>query len=129
MDEKIGWGLFLGRLVLGVIMVAHGCQKLGHMEDAVQLFHRMGQPAWLAYVTAIIETGGGLLLVVGLFVVPAAMLLGLTMIGAIVLVHLPQGLIGGFEFPLALLGISMILAMTGSDKLSLAEIFKNRKET
>ncbi|KGP91775.1 oxidoreductase [Pontibacillus chungwhensis BH030062] len=126
MDKKIGWGLFLGRVILGVIMVAHGFQKLGHMDNTVQMFSKLGQPEWLAYVTAVIEAGGGLFLLVGLFVVPSAILLGLTMVGAIILVKLPAGLIGGIEFPLALLGLSIILAMAGSDKLSISHLLNNK---
>ncbi|WP_345239326.1 DoxX family protein [Pontibacillus salipaludis] len=126
MDKKIGWVLFVGRVILGVIMMAHGFQKLGHMENTVQMFSKLGQPEWLAYVTAVIEAVGGLSLLVGLFVVPSAILLGLTMVGAIVLVKLPAGLIGGFEFPLALLGLSIILAVTGSDKLSVSHLINNK---
>lgn len=88
---------------------------------------KIGQPAWLAYFTAIVEAAGGAALILGVFVVPSAIILGLTMLGAIVLAKLQMGLIGGFEFPLSLLGLSIILAVTGSRKFSIAEIITNEK--
>ena len=127
MKARVEWGLLGGRIILGIIMLAHGIQKLGGMENTIAMFEKIGQPAWLAYATAIIEAVGGAFLIAGVFVIPSAIILGLTMIAAILLAKLQTGLIGGFEFPLSLLGLSMILAVTGSRKLSLSEIMVNNK--
>ena len=121
------WGLLGGRIVLSVIMLAHGIQKFGAIGDTIAMFDKIGQPAWIAYATALIEGVGGLFLLLGIFVVPSAILLGLTMVGAIVMVKLPMGLIGGFEFPLSLLGLSFILAMTGSRKFAISELISKNK--
>ncbi|GEN52617.1 DoxX family protein [Halobacillus faecis] len=126
MDKKMEWGLLGGRIVLGVIMLAHGIQKFGAIGDTIAMFESIGQPAWLAYTTALIEGVGGLFLLLGIFVVPSAVLLGLTMVGAIVMVKLQMGLIGGFEFPLSLLGLSIILAMTGSRKYAISELISKK---
>lgn len=114
-------------MILGVIMLAHGIQKLAGIENTIALFEKIGQPAWLAYVTAIVEAVGGAALILGIFVVPSAIALGLTMVGAIVLAKLQMGLIGGFEFPLSLLGLSIILAVTGSRKLALSRVVASEK--
>lgn len=127
MDKKMEWGLLGGRIVLSVIMLAHGIQKFGAIGDTIAMFDKIGQPAWIAYATALIEGVGGLFLLLGIFVVPSAILLGLTMVGAIVMVKLPMGLIGGFEFPLSLLGLSFILAMTGSRKFAISELISKNK--
>ncbi|MGA9290450.1 MAG: DoxX family protein [Anaerobacillus sp.] len=121
MQARVEWGVLGGRLILGIIMLAHGIQKLGGMENTIAMFEKIGQPAWLAYTTAIIEAVGGAFLIAGILVIPSAILLGLTMIGAIVLAKLQAGLIDGYEFPLSLLGLALILAVTGSKKLSLSE--------
>ncbi len=120
------WGLLCGRMILGIIMLAHGIQKLGAMENTIAMFDKIGQPAALAYAAAIIEAIGGAFLITGIFVIPSAILLGLTMIGAIVLTKLQMGLIGGYEFPLSLLGISVILAFTGSRKFTISEIITKK---
>lgn len=115
-------------MTLGIIMLAHGIQKLSGIEGTVTMFEKIGQPAWLAYATAIIEAAGGAFLILGIFVVPSAILLGLTMIGAIVLVKFQMGLIGGYEFPLSLLGLSFILAFTGSKKFAISEVLLNKNK-
>ncbi len=125
--NRMEWGFLGGRVILGFIMLAHGIQKLGGIGNTIAMFEKIGQPAWLAYATAIIEAVGGAFLIAGIFVVPSAILLGLTMIGAIVLAKLPMGLIGGYEFPLSLFGLSLILAFTGSRKLALSEVISSEK--
>ncbi|SDJ53428.1 DoxX family protein [Salimicrobium halophilum] len=129
MNKKVEWGLLVGRVVLGVIMLAHGIQKAGAMDNTIAMFDKIGQPAWLAYITVLIEGVGGLFLILGMFVVPSAILLGLTMAGAIVMAKLPMGLIGGFEFPLSLLALSLILAATGSRKLALSEVITKSRSS
>lgn len=126
MKERMEWGLLCGRMILGIIMLAHGIQKLGAMENTIAMFDKIGQPAALAYAAAIIEAIGGAFLITGIFVIPSAILLGLTMIGAIVLAKLQMGLIGGYEFPLSLLGISVILAFTGSRKFAISEVITKK---
>ena len=64
----------------------------------------------------------GIALLIGLLTRPAALMLALTMLVAILTVHLPNGLFmdnGGYEFGLALLGISVALVFNGGGKLSL----------
>jgi len=67
------------------------------------------------------EFFGGLLLVTGLLVRPTALILALTMLVAIVTVHLENGLFmsnNGYEFGLALLAISVALVFRGAGSLS-----------
>lgn len=128
MKERMEWGLLCGRMILGIIMLAHGIQKLGAMENTIAMFDKIGQPAALAYTAAIIEAIGGAFLITGIFVIPSAIFLGLTMIGAIVLAKLQMGLIGGYEFPLSLLGISVILAFTGSRKFAISEVITKKSK-
>ena len=128
MKERMEWGLLGGRIILGLIMLAHGLQKLGAMEHTIAMFDKIGQPAVLAYTAAIVEAIGGAFLIAGLFVIPSAILLGLTMLGAIVLAKLQMGLIGGYEFPLSLLGLSLILAFTGSRKLAISEVINSKRK-
>lgn len=122
MENRTEWALLIGRIVLGTIMLAHGIQKLMAVEKTIGMFDQIGLPAFMAYLTIIIEGGAGLTLLLGVFVIPSAVLIGLTMLSAIILVKLKMGLIGGFEFPLALLGLAIILSLSGSRKLALSNI-------
>tara|TARA_B110000967_G_scaffold99186_1_gene101892 strand:+ start:49 stop:495 length:447 start_codon:yes stop_codon:yes gene_type:complete len=118
------------RVGAGVIFAAHGAQKLFGWFGGYGL---EGTGGWMASIG--IEPGvlmaalaggaeffGGLLLIVGLLVRPAAVVLAITMVVAIAAVHLQNGLFmsnNGYEFGLALLVISVGLAIRGAGSISL----------
>jgi len=123
------------RVGAGVIFAAHGAQKLFGWFGGYGL---EGTGGWMASIG--IEPGvlmaalaggaeffGGLLLIVGLLVRPAAVVLAITMIVAIVAVHLQNGLFmsnNGYEFGLALLVISVGLAFRGAGSISLDRLLQ-----
>lgn len=118
------------RLGAGVIFAAHGAQKLfgwfgGHgLEGTGGWMASIGlEPGVLmAALAGSAEFFGGLALILGLLVRPAAAVLALTMLVAIVTVHLPNGLFmadNGYEFGLALLVVSVALAVRGAGSASL----------
>ena len=75
------------------------------------------------------EFFGGLLLIVGLLVRPAALMLAITMVVAIVTVHLQNGLFmtnNGYEFGLALLAVSLGLVFRGAGSLSADRLLQTR---
>lgn len=118
------------RLAAGVIFSAHGAQKLFGWFGGYGL---QGTGDWMASIglepgmlMAALAGGaeffGGLLLLIGLLVRPAAFVLSITMLVAIVSVHLPNGLFmsnNGYEFALAMLAISVALVFRGAGSLSL----------
>jgi putative oxidoreductase len=123
-------GLLILRLVLGLLMAAHGAQKLfgwfrGHgLAGASGMFESLGfRPGRLfAVVAGASEIGSGLLMALGFLgpVGPALMLS--VMVVAAVSVHAPHGLFAesnGIEIPL-LYGIgAAALALTGPGHYSL----------
>lgn len=125
------------RLSAGVIFVAHGAQKLfgsfggGGLEGTAQWMASIGlEPGYLMALGAgSAEFFGGIALLIGLLTRPAAFVLALTMLVAIVTVHLPNGLFlsnNGYEFGLALLGITVALIVKGGGKLSLDRKLNNQ---
>ena len=68
------WGIALLRLVVGGILLTHGWPKIKNLQSTQQFFHGIGfHPGWLwGTVAAIVETVGGALLVLGVFVRPVA---------------------------------------------------------
>lgn len=125
-NKQMEMGLLIGRVILGVIMLAHGIQKFMNMEMVVGMFKdMMGLPGFLAYFTATVETVAGLALIIGLFVRVSAALLGLIMVGAMATVKIPMvgffgnGQMAGWEFDLALLGLSVVLTLSGSRMLAI----------
>lgn len=118
------------RLAAGVIFAAHGAQKLfgwfgGYgLEGTGQWMASIGlEPGYfMALMAGSAEFFGGLLLILGLLTRPAAAVLAIAMVVAIVAVHLPNGLFmsnNGYEFGLSLLAISVSLGFSGAGKFAL----------
>jgi putative oxidoreductase len=123
-------GLLLARVVVGLIMAAHGAQKAfgwfggyglagtgGFMET---LGFRPGR--FFAAAAAGTEIAGGLLLALGLLGPLGPALIVSVMIVAIATVHLPNGLFAqnnGFELPLVYAVIAAAIALIGNGSYSL----------
>jgi putative oxidoreductase len=135
LDRFQSFGALVMRLVLGAIVVVHGYGKIiprGALYNFTQTVAHLGLPAWLGYVSAFTEFFGGMLLILGLLTRVAALGNAIDMGVAVVKVHLNGGLTGhggqpGFEFPLALLAIALMLVFTGSRLLSLDRVIGKGK--
>lgn len=129
LSSPMGYDTLPVRIAVGGIFVAHGAQKLFGWFGGYGL---EGTGGWMASIglepgvlmaalAGSAEFFGGLALILGLLVRPAAVVLALTMVVAIVAVHLPNGLFltnNGYEYGLALLAASMGLAIRGAGSVS-----------
>ena len=125
------------RLGAGIIFAAHGAQKLfgwfgGYgLEGTASWMASIGLEPGLAMAAMAggAEFFGGLLLIIGLLVRPVALMLAVTMVVAIVTVHLQNGLFlanNGYEFGLALLVISIGLVFRGAGSLSADRLLQSK---
>ncbi len=132
-SDRLDAGLAVLRLVVGVIFVVHGAQKLFvfGLPGVVGGFAKMGLPlpAVTGPAVALVEFLAGLALVFGLLTRLAALGLAIDMLGAIALVHFRAGFFAprGFEFPLALLSATAALVLTGAGRLSLDNLLARRR--
>lgn len=113
-------GLTVLRVVVGIVFLAHGYQKLFlmHFHGVAGMFAHIGVPlpAISSVVVTLVEFCGGIALILGLFTRIFATLLAIDMLSAILLVHARHGFFsstGGVEFPLTLLAASVCLAVAG----------------
>jgi putative oxidoreductase len=129
-------GLLLLRVVVGVTAIAHGWQKvwLNGLEGTTEGFAGMGIPfaSIAAPLVAFTELIGGALLVIGFAARFAAVLIGIAMSVALVLVHLPAGFFaadGGIELVLLLAAAAFALALTGSGRFAIDGLFARARAT
>ena len=117
------------RIPVGIIFVAHGAQKLfgwfgGYgLEGTGQFFGSIGlNPGYLmALLAGAAEFFGGLALIFGVLVRPAAAVLAFTMLIAMFAVHFSKGFFldkGGYEYALALAAASVAMMFSGGGRLS-----------
>jgi putative oxidoreductase len=122
-------GLLLLRLMLAIVFVFHGSQKLfgafgGHGLDATaQWMGSIGIPLpWLsALLAGLSEFGGGLALATGILFRPVLLPLVFTMLVAAFVGHAGKGFAApqGNEFPLTLAVAVLALVFTGPGTLAL----------
>jgi putative oxidoreductase len=127
--SAIDLALLIIRVVLGVIFIIHGGQKLfGWYEGpgVKGMSYWLGSfgvahPGLLAWVATLSEFVGGLLALVGLLTPLAAAVIASTMVVAIVLVHGKSGFLNsknGYEFNLSLIALALALMLGGAGTFS-----------
>jgi putative oxidoreductase len=128
------WTGLILRLTLGLVMFPHGAQKLlgwfgGFGFDGTMGFftQKMGLPWLIALLIIIAESFGSVAMLAGFLTRFTAASLAVIMLGAIALVHLPNGFFmnwfgqqqgEGYEYHLLVIGIAATLLVTGGGKWS-----------
>src|SRR5262245_1829054 len=70
-------------LILGVVFLGTGITKLAGMPYVVQTFREWGYPPWFRIVIGLVETAGGVLVLIPATRALGATLIALVMVGAI----------------------------------------------
>ncbi len=127
------WAPVVLRVMMGSIMFPHGAQKLlgwyGGMgfSKTMEMFTGNGMPWMIAFLVIIGESVGMLSLIAGFFTRFCAASLAIIMLGAIGLVHLPNGFFmnwfgkqagEGYEYHLLVIAICAALMLTGGGRAS-----------
>jgi putative oxidoreductase len=125
------WGILLIRIALGTIMFAHGTQKVfgwwggpgfNQWTSQPAPFQEM-RPSWLWMgAAAVSELVGGAMVIIGLYTRIGAFFIACVMVTAILGVHWKSGFFinsGGFEYPVALLGMAAALLVHGGGSASI----------
>lgn len=138
-NSQAGFAGLILRVPLGLILAAHGAQKLfswfgGYgLEGTGKWMASIGfEPGyWMALMAGSAEFFGGIALVVGLLTRPAAAVTAFAMLMAMT-VHLGNGLFvsnNGYEFALILAVACLALAMQGAGSFSLDRLLFNKLDS
>ncbi len=137
LTSNAGFAALVLRVPVGIILAAHGAQKLfgwfgGYgLEGTGQWMASIGlEPGYLmALLAGSAEFFGGLALIFGLLTRPAAAVSAFTMVIAIFSVHFVNGLFmsnNGYEFALALFAATLALTFQGAGRLSLDNVIAKK---
>lgn len=129
LTSNAGFAALVLRVPVGLILAAHGAQKLfawfgGYgLEGTGQWMASIGlEPGYLmALLAGSAEFFGGLALALGLLTRPAALVSAFTMLIAIFSVHFEHGLFmsnNGYEYALTLFAAALALAIQGAGSFS-----------
>jgi putative oxidoreductase len=130
LTSHAGWEAVTLRVPIGIILAAHGSQKLfgwfgGHgLEGTGQFMASIGlNPGFvMALLAGSAEFFGGVALMLGLLTRPAAAVNAITMLVALFWVHWGNGFFldkHGIEYALALLSATVTLALMGGGRYAL----------
>lgn len=127
-------GVFVARLLLAIVFIPHGSQKLlglfggNGFTATMDYFTANGMPALFAFLVIMAESLGSLALLVGLFGRFMAFGISMVMAGAVLMVHFQNGFFmnwfgtqkgEGFEYHLLALGLAFLIMINGSGKFSI----------
>ena len=133
-QTNASFSYWVPRVILGCVMFPHGAQKLfgwfggfGFTNTMTYFTETAGLPWIIALLIIMGESLGSLGLIMGFFTRLSAFGLICIMVGAIITVHIPNGLFmnwfgkqagEGFEYHLLVIGISIPLLISGGGKYS-----------
>ena len=129
------WVVGIARILLGIIFFGHGAQKMlgwyggPGLANSMRAFtEHLHLPSTLAFLVIAGELFGGIGLIVGLFSRVAALVIALTMVGAIAIVHFRFGLFlnwfgnqkgHGIEYHLLAIALALVVVVKGAGAFSL----------
>jgi putative oxidoreductase len=122
------------RILVGITLIIHRLPKLSNVAGSEVFFGKMGLPTDLAMLIGLLKVIGGVALIVAILTKIASILFIIEMLGATIVAKLPKGFVGGYEFDLLLMSISIKLLVTGPGRASVEwnlikrELFPKAKE-
>jgi len=127
--KNIDLALLFIRIGIGAVFIVAGWGKLTGIEGVQGFFGDIGIPmaGFMAWVVAIVEFFGGLMVLTGLYPRIPALLLGCVMIVAILTVKLDQDF-GAMRVDLLLLLMNAGILFAGSGKYSIHSLLGKSKE-
>jgi putative oxidoreductase len=129
MDDGVSAGLLILRVMVGIVMLAHGYNHIfrgGKIAGTGRWFESLGmKPGWLhAWLASLTELGAGTMLIVGLLTPLAAAGVVGVMLVALITNHLKNGFFifrpgEGYEYVLTLCMVAIAIGALGAGEWSI----------
>jgi putative oxidoreductase len=123
--EAVDVSLLAVRIIVGLIFMVHGSQKLFGAFEGPGLEGIVKMMGPVGYLVTIGEFFGGFGLIVGFLTRFSAASLIVIMLGAIAMVHGPKGFFldkGGFEYNLSLIGLLLPILIAGPGRYAVGRL-------
>ncbi len=113
-------GIAFLRVVLAIILIAHGWPKIKNIKGTVEWMGQIFKPGifWTIIVSTL-EFVGGIFLLVGFLTQFVAILVAIQFAVIILKMKLNKGLVDGYELDLIIFAAAIALAVLGSGAYSL----------
>ena len=123
-------GLFVLRLVVGLVFIYHGQMKLGNMAGTVMFFGKLGIPAagFFAPFVSWVECLGGAALILGFGARLAGLALSFDMLVAIMTTMKMNSKWGAHELELLLFAGSLLFLLQGAGCVSIDNLLMKRSQ-
>jgi putative oxidoreductase len=135
-------GLTIGRVGLGAIMFVHGAGKMfgwfggAGFTGTYEGFVKQGMPGIVAFLVIVGELVSSIALILGVLTRLGALGIITIMVGAIALVHAPNGFYmnwfgakhgEGFEYHLLAISLGLVLLVMGGGRTSIDRVLMRRR--
>ena len=127
--------MLIARIILGVVLFAHGWQKLviNGISDTYGQFEKLGIPLAIvsASFTSFVEFVGGVLIILGALTTTVVALDLVVMVGAAGFVHVTHGIFakdGGWELVGVIVAVELALAAFGPGRYSVDDLVARRRD-
>jgi putative oxidoreductase len=127
----VDWALLIARIIVGMVFMAHGAQKLFGFFGGPGLSATVQMMGPLGYLVAVGEFFGGLGIIVGFLSRFSATSITLIMLGAIGMIHSKVGFFmnwtgkqagEGFEYHLLAIAVLMTIAIAGPGRFAIGRL-------
>ncbi|MEX2601778.1 MAG: DoxX family protein [Balneolaceae bacterium] len=119
LDKNLNLSLLILRIAVGVIFILAGWGKLNGIEGIAGFFGNVGIPlaGIMAWVVALVEFLGGILVLIGYKIRIPSILLAIVMVVAILMVKM-GGEFDNMRIDISLLAMTIALSLVGSGDYS-----------
>lgn len=111
-------GLLFLRIAIAAVFIFAGISKLSNMSMVIGFFGSLGLPAFIAWLVALVETIGGIAILLGVWTRISALALAIIMVGAYFTAHIGQGFAAA-QMVFVLFLVCLAIVATGPGKYAI----------